>query len=311
MTIAIYTHPDCLEHDTGPAHPECIDRLDVILKALRAAPFADQLAFTSASPADKEDLLLAHDAAQIKTVFDTAPTEGYAQIDADTMMSPGSLDAALRAAGAACMAVDDVMAGEYKTAFCAVRPPGHHATRQQAMGFCLFNNIAIAALHALEHYQLKRIAIVDFDVHHGNGTQDIVAGDKRILFISTHQSPFYPGTGFTSENQPGHILNIPLPQGTDGAAYREIFTSSVLPALDEFKPQLLLVSAGFDAHLNDPLAGLGLVEDDYTWVGAQLKIVAKKYCSGRMISFLEGGYNLKHLASSVVAYVGALTEAVA
>jgi acetoin utilization deacetylase AcuC-like enzyme len=311
MTIAVYTHADCLEHDTGPGHPESIDRLDVILKTLRAALFADQLTFISASPADKEDLLLAHDAAQIKSVFDTTPAEGYAQLDADTVMSPGSLDAALRAAGAACAAVDDVMAGEYKTAFCAVRPPGHHATRRQAMGFCLFNNIAIAAKHALEHHQLKRIAIVDFDVHHGNGTQDIVMGDKRIIFISTHQSPFYPGTGFTSENQPGHILNIPLSQGTDGRLYRKIFTDSVLPALDEFKPQLLLVSAGFDAHLNDPLAGLGLIEEDYKWIGEQLNVVAHKHCNGRMISFLEGGYNLKHLASSVVAYLGALTEAVA
>jgi len=303
MTIAVYTHPDCLEHDTGPGHPECIARLETILQALRAAPFAKQLEFINAPPADEKDLLLAHDLPLVQAVFGAAPAEDYTYLDADTVMSPGSLDAALRAAGAACAAVDDVLAGHYKTAFCAVRPPGHHTTRSQSMGFCLFNNIAIAALHALENHDLTRVAIVDFDVHHGNGTQDIIAPDKRILFISTHQSPFYPGTGLKTENEEGHILNIPLPQGTDGEDYRDIFQKSILPALEKFAPQLLLVSAGFDAHRDDPLAGLGLVEDDYRWIGAQLRVFADKYCQGRMISFLEGGYNLDHLGSSVVAYL--------
>jgi acetoin utilization deacetylase AcuC-like enzyme len=311
MTLAIYTHPDCLTHDTGRGHPECIDRLCVILDALRAAPFAGKLAFVEAPLATEADLLLAHDARHIRAVQAAAPAEGYAYLDADTVMSPGSLKAALRAAGSGCAAVDAVMAGKYKTAFCAVRPPGHHAERDRPMGFCLFNNIAIAALHALQKHRLERVAIVDFDVHHGNGTQDIVTPEKRVLFISTHQSPFYPGTGFATENETGHILNLPLPQGTDGEAYRDIFKESILPALEKFKPQLLLVSAGFDAHLDDPLAGLELVEDDYRWIGEQLTAFAEKHCQGRMISFLEGGYNLEHLASSVVAYLSASAKTVA
>lgn len=310
MTIAIYTHPDCLMHDTGPGHPERIARLEVILDALRAAPFADQLAFVEAPLAEEKDLLLAHGAQHIQSICTAAPTTGCVAIDADTIMSPDSLQAALRAAGAACAAVDAVIARQYKSAFCAVRPPGHHATHDQAMGFCLFNNIAIAALHALQESAIERVAIVDFDVHHGNGTQDIVEPHKRILFVSTHQSPFYPGTGFATENQAGHILNIPLSPGTDGEEYREIFKSAVLPALERFMPQLLLVSAGFDAHRDDPLAGLELVEDDYRWIGAELTAAAEKYCEGRMISFLEGGYNLEHLASSVVAYLSASAETV-
>lgn len=307
MTLAIYTHADCLAHDTGPGHPEQIDRLRVILDALKASSFANQLSFIEAPLAHEADLLLAHDAGYIRAIRAAAPATGFISLDADTIMSPGSLNAALRAAGAGCAAVDAVMAGQYKTAFCAVRPPGHHATRYQAMGFCIFNNIAVTAFHALQKHTLKRVAIVDFDVHHGNGTQDIIAPDTRVLYISTHQSPLFPGTGRISENQTGHILNLPLPQGTDGAAYREIFTEAVMPALEQFAPELLLVSAGFDAHMNDPLAGLRLVEDDYLWIGEQLSAVAEKHCRGKIISFLEGGYNLDFLARSTVAYIGAIT----
>jgi len=305
VTIAIYTHADCLQHDTGPGHAERIDRLRAVLDALKTPPFSAQLSFIDAPLAQNADLLLAHDALYVQAIRAAAPAAGFVPLDPDTVMSPGSLNAALRAAGAGCAAVDAVMAGQYKTAFCAVRPPGHHATRDQAMGFCLFNNIAIAAFHALNNHHLERVAIVDFDVHHGNGTQDIIEPDKRVLYISTHQSPLFPGTGRTGENEKGHILNLPLPQGTDGETYREIFESAVMPALEQFAPQLLLVSAGFDAHRNDPLAGLQLVEDDYRWIGEQLLTVAEKYCKGRSISFLEGGYNLEFLGSSAVAYLSA------
>ncbi len=299
MTIAVYTHPACLAHDTGSGHPECADRLRTILEALNG-----KLLFVDAPVAEEANLQLAHDPLYIQAVRKAAPSSGPILLDADTIMSPGTLEAALRAAGAGCAAVDAVMAGKYKTAFCAVRPPGHHATRDRAMGFCIFNNIAVAALHALKNHGLQRIAIVDFDVHHGNGTQDIIAPDARILYISTHQSPLFPGTGQMAENREGHILNLPLPEGTDGALYREVFKQSVIPALEKFAPELLLVSAGFDAQLGDPLAGLALVADDYHWIGEQLSALAKKYCNGRAVSFLEGGYNLDFLARDVAAYLG-------
>ena len=305
MTLAIYTHPDCLEHDAGRGHPESADRLAVILDALRASSFAARLSFIEAPLARDADLLLAHDERYIHAIRDAAPSFGYACLDADTVMSPSTLRAARRAAGAGCAAVDAVMAGQCRTAFCAVRPPGHHATRDRALGFCIFNNIAIAAFHALQRHGLARVAIVDFDVHHGNGTQAIVEPDARVLYISTHQSPLFPGTGHKAENREGHILNLPLPPGTDGKAYREIFKQSVMPALERFAPELLLVSAGFDGHRDDPLASLGLVEDDYRWIGGQLSAMAEKHCKGRAVSFLEGGYNLDFLPLSAVAYLGA------
>jgi acetoin utilization deacetylase AcuC-like enzyme len=307
MTLAVYTHPDCLEHHEGPGHPESPARLHVILDALKTCDFADKLEIIDAPSAEDDLLLLAHSQGHLDHIRESLPVSGYAHLDADTAMSPDSFRAARRAAGAGCAAIEAIIAGKYKTAFCAVRPPGHHATRNRAMGFCLFNNIAIAALFALQRHNVSGIAIVDFDVHHGNGTQDIIEPEKRILYISTHQSPFYPGTGYSQENRPNHILNLPLPQGTDGKAYRKVFVESVMPALEQFAPELLLVSAGFDAHRDDPLAGLQLTEDDYRWIGQQLITIANTYCGGKVISFLEGGYNLDVLGSSVMAYLSTHT----
>ncbi len=306
MSIAIYTHPDCLRHDTGFSHPECAERLRVILDALETCAYANQLRIIEAPPARDDAILLAHTQDYLDYVRTSSPSSGYSYLDADTVMSPESLQAALHAAGAGCAAVESVMAGKHQVAFCAVRPPGHHALAERAMGFCIFNNIAITAFFALRHHGLSRIAIVDFDVHHGNGTQAIIAPEKRILFISSHQSPFYPGTGYANENQENHILNLPLSAGTNGKAYRKIFMESVIPALEKFKPELILVSAGFDAHRHDPLASLRLTEEDYQWIGQQLNNIATKHSGGRIISFLEGGYNLDVLGSSVTAYLSAL-----
>lgn len=304
MTLAIYTHPDFLLHDTGPSHPECAARLERIRASLEQA-FADRLRWVDARPCAEDRILLAHTPEYLERIKQAAESAAAEPVflDADTVMSLGSMNAAMRAAGAGCDAVDDIMAEAYHHAFCAVRPPGHHATRTRAMGFCIFNNIAIAALHALKAHQLSRVAIVDFDVHHGNGTEDIIRGDQRILYISTHQSPFYPGTGMENDNVPDHILNLPLQSGTTGVACRRIFQESVLSALESFAPQLLLVSAGFDAHYADPLAGLQLREDDYRWIGDQLSRFAKKQCNNRLISFLEGGYNLDVLGDSAAAYL--------
>ena len=303
MPFAIYYHADCLEHDTGPHHPECIERLSEITDALKDCPFADDLRFVEAPLAGDAQLEHAHSPTHIQHIRRLAPSTSPAYLDGDTLMSPGSLQAALRAAGAGCRAVDDVMDGTYTQAFCAVRPPGHHATRDRAMGFCLFNNIAIAAYHALQQYALQRIAVVDVDVHHGNGTEDIVAGDTRIVYISTHQSPLFPGTGTHSA---GNCFNLPLPGGTDGASYRRVFSESVTPALDDFAPELLLVSAGFDAHRADPLAGFALSEGDYRWIGEQLAAFAAHHSQGRLIALLEGGYNLDVLGDSVVAFIQGL-----
>lgn len=305
MTIAIYTHPDCLKHDTGPSHPECAERLMVIMDALKNSPFSDKLEIIKAPLGTYEQILLAHTKGHLQFIKDSSPTTSPVYLDGDTIMSQGTLKAALRAVGAGCAAIDDVMDGKYSSAFCATRPPGHHATRNMAMGFCIFNNIAIAALYALQKYKLGRIAIVDFDVHHGNGTQDILEHEERVLYISTHQSPLFPGTGESYETGVGNIINLPIASGTNGKQYREIFTAKILPALEKFKPELLLVSAGFDSHRDDPLAGLNLVEDDYQWIGKQLRDVANQYCRGKVISFLEGGYNLEILGKSVVAYLQA------
>ena len=299
----IYHHNDCLAHDPGAHHAENSGRLSVIMTALRTATFAKPLEYFAAPLGTDAQILLAHTEAHLHHVKASAPTAGHRSLDPDTVMSPGSLNAALRGVGGACLAVDNLMQGKTQHAFCAMRPPGHHATPNRAMGFCIFNHVAIAALYAMQQHKLQRVAIVDFDVHHGNGSQDILNGKTGMLYLSTHQSPLYPGTGTLAENRTGNIHNVPLPSGTGDSTYQEIFLAEVLPELHAFKPQLLLVSAGFDAHKADPLAGMALTEKTYEWLGCQLREVADEYSGGKLLSVLEGGYNLNVLGSSVVAYL--------
>jgi acetoin utilization deacetylase AcuC-like enzyme len=307
--IYLYHHNDCLAHDPGPAHPENAGRLNVIMAALRSASFQRQLDYVAAPLGTDAQVLLAHTPEHLNLVRITAPLEGRRALDADTVMSPGSLAAALRGVGGACQGVDDLMAGACRHAFCLTRPPGHHATPDRPMGFCIFNHVAIAALHAMQNHHLQRVAIVDFDVHHGNGTQDILRGKPGMFYLSTHQSPHYPGSGLPSENLLDNVLNVPLYSGMDDRTYREVFASEILPPLNAFKPQLLLVSAGFDAHARDPLAGIMLLEATYEWLGQQLRKIANHYAEGRLLSVLEGGYNLDVLGQSVVAYIeGTLAE---
>ena len=304
MAVAVYTHAACLAHDTGPDHAERPARLLAVTEALLTA-FPGTLDWREAPRASRGDLLRVHEASLLHTVLETRPAERV-MLDPDTVLSPASAEAALRAAGAAVAAVDFVLAGDGMRAFCAVRPPGHHATADTAMGFCLFNNIAIAAAHAFAMHGLERVAIADFDVHHGNGTQAIFEHDPRVLFASSHQSPLYPDTGYANERGVGNILNAPLPPQADGRVFRATWTHDLLPALDAFRPQLLLVSAGFDAHRRDPLAQLQLEADDYAWLTAGLRVIADRHASGRIVSTLEGGYDLQALEECAVAHVGAL-----
>jgi acetoin utilization deacetylase AcuC-like enzyme len=305
MTTIIVTHPDCFDHVTPPGHPEQVARLDAVLSALSVL----ELKEIQAPMAADDDLLRAHPKAHIGNIRSSSPNEGWRSLDADTHMSVGSLAAAYRCAGGAVRAVDSVMDGSAANAFVAMRPPGHHAERETAMGFCFFGNVAIAAKHALEHHGLKRVAIVDFDVHHGNGTQDLVEDDARILFCSTHQSPLYPGTGAAHDTGAhGNLLNVPLPDGAGSKLFREAIEREVLPAVNAFAPELLLISAGFDAHAHDPLAGMNLVEDDFSWVTEQLCDLADQHCQGRIVSSLEGGYDLEALGASALAHVRVLKE---
>jgi acetoin utilization deacetylase AcuC-like enzyme len=304
LPVAIYTHAACLEHDTGPDHAERPARLLAVTEALRAA-FPGRLDWREAPRASRGELLRVHAASLLHTVLETRPAQRV-MLDPDTALSPASAEAGLRAAGAAVAAVDAVLAGNGTRAFCAVRPPGHHATVDTAMGFCLFNNIAVAAAHALAVHGLERVAIADFDVHHGNGTQAIFEHDPRVLFASSHQSPLYPDTGHANERGVGNVLNAPLPPQADGRAFRATWTNDLLPELDAFRPQLLLVSAGFDAHRRDPLAQLQLEADDYAWLTAALRAIADRHSSGRIVSTLEGGYDLQALEECAVAHVGAL-----
>lgn len=285
----------------GDGHPESPLRLDAIRKHLQTVAPALTPDFLDAPAATRAQIARVHSGTHIDTIFATAPDEGYAELDPDTWMNKHSLTAALHAAGAAVLAVDRVMDGKNHAAFCNVRPPGHHAERNRAMGFCLFNNVAIAAAHALEQWSLKRVAIVDFDVHHGNGTQDIFEDNPRVMLCSTFQSPLYPysGTGRT----PAHIVNLPLPAGTEGTQYRKAVTEKLLPALDAFQPELVLFSAGFDAHVEDPLANLRLVEEDYAWITREVRTIALRHAQGRIVSTLEGGYALGALGRSVVAHL--------
>ena len=309
MTTALLTHADCLGHHTPSGHPERVERLAVILAAL-AEPEFDALLRLDAPLANDALLTLVHDAAYVARIRASVPVAGTVALDADTHMSPGSLNAALRAAGAGVAAVDLVLAARVRNAFCAVRPPGHHAERSIPMGFCLFGAVAIAAKRALDHHGLDRVAIMDFDVHHGNGTQALLWDEPRIKFISTHQSPLWPGTGDRSEcgGAGNNILNVPLPPGTDGPAFRAAMERLVLPALDDFAPDLLLISAGFDAHHADPLANLALGVADFAWATERLCDVADDHAQGRVVSTLEGGYDLDALAASVAAHVSVLME---
>ncbi len=304
--MRLYTHAACLKHLPGPGHPESPARLAAVLESLDSDRFA-MLDRIEAPRVTRTQLERVHDAALIDEVLAAAPEEGFAQLDADTTMSPDSLEAALRAAGALCAAVDALIDGADTRAFCAVRPPGHHATRDTAMGFCLFNNVAVGAAHALAR-GIKRVAIIDFDVHHGNGTQDIFERDARVLYASTHQSPLYPGTGDAGETGVGNIVNAPLSSAASSFAFREACREIVLPAVDKFKPELVMISAGFDAHYLDPLANLNLGAPDYEWITRELVEIANRYARGRVVSTLEGGYSLTALRQSTTAHVGALME---
>ncbi|MGK0673318.1 MAG: histone deacetylase family protein [Halothiobacillaceae bacterium] len=306
MNLALITHPDCLRHSNGPHHPEHAGRLTAILDHLIATGFDPWLVHLEAPQAMREDLLLAHEARFIDRLFELAPATGMVEIDGDTAMNPYTLAAALRAAGSGIAAVDWVLEQAGRRAFCAIRPPGHHAGRARSAGFCLFNNIAIAARHALERKGLTRVAIVDFDVHHGDGTEDIVAGDPRILFCSSFQHPFYPHSGIPPKA--GNCLPVPLPAGTVGAAWREAVAASWFDRLDAHAPQLIFVSAGFDGHREDGMSLFGLVEDDYAWLTGELIRIAARHGKGRIVSMLEGGYAPHALARSVAAHLRALMD---
>ena len=303
--VAYYSHPDGLAHVTPSGHPEQVARLQVIERALEGM----DLLRIAAPLAEEAEVLRCHPADHIARVRTHVPQEGWAQLDADTYLSSGSYNAALRGVGAACAAVDLVLAGGAERAFVATRPPGHHAERATAMGFCLFGNVAIAAKRALDHHGLTRVAIVDFDVHHGNGTQDLLWEERRVFFVSSHQSPLYPGSGAEDERGAhGQILNLPLRAGTGGTEMRALYDAQVFPALTAFAPQLLLISAGFDAHADDPLAGLNWRTQDFAWLTRKLCDLADIHCAGRVVSVLEGGYDLPALAASVAAHVSQLQE---
>jgi acetoin utilization deacetylase AcuC-like enzyme len=305
--LQLYTHAVCLQHDPGPGHAESPARLRAVLKALDQDRFA-VIDRVEAPRATREQLLRVHSADHVDRILSITPVDETVRLDEDTLMSPASAEAGLRAAGALVAAVDAVMKGSANRAFCAVRPPGHHATADTAMGFCLFNNVAVAAAHALAAHGLKRVAIADFDVHHGNGTQDIFQREPRVLFLSSHQSPLYPGTGSAEEKGVGNVINAPLSPGDGSYEFRELWDGVLLPRLHAFKPQLLLISAGFDAHRNDPLADIRLQTEDYAWITERLVDVARSHAEGRVVSTLEGGYDLAALAASTSAHVAALLE---
>ncbi|MEX2614913.1 MAG: histone deacetylase family protein [Alphaproteobacteria bacterium] len=309
MTTALYTHETCIRHDPGMGHPESSDRLKVVLAALDEKVFAS-LDRIEAPLATIEQIARVHPIDHVTRILDEIPKQGYARIDADTVVSPASGEAALRAAGAVCAAVDAVIAGTVKNAFCAIRPPGHHAEPAIPMGFCVFNSIAVGAAQARSQHGMERIAAIDFDVHHGNGTQAIFYDEPNLFYASTHQSPLYPGTGSPRETGcSNNIVNVPLPPGAGSDMFREAMTLRVLPALRRFAPEILLVSAGFDAHADDPLAGLRFTDDDYRWVTDELARVADECCEGRLVSALEGGYDLAALSRCAAIHVKTLMQA--
>ncbi len=308
MTTLLYTHPGCLDHDPGLHHPESPNRLRAVLAALSGSQFAE-LDRREAPEATLEDLLRVHPLHHVERILNAVPIAGHVAIDADTVLSAASGRAALHAAGAATVAVDAVVAKEGANAFCAVRPPGHHAEPGRAMGFCLFNNAAIAALRARDVHGLERVAVVDFDVHHGNGTQAAFESDETLFYASTHQYPLYPGTGAASETGVGNIVNVPLRPMSGSGPFRRAFSERILPALDDFRPRLVIISAGFDAHRHDPLAQLMLDESDYVWVTERLVELAYRHAEGRLVSTLEGGYDLQALGASAAAHVRVLMAA--
>ena len=305
MQTAYLTHPSCLKHEMGADHPESPARIQAIEDRLIASGLMPFLSCYEAHEVTREQLQRVHAEAYVDAVFAQAPQNGLLYLDGDTAMNPYSLDAALRAAGAAVQAVDLVMTGQVENAFCNIRPPGHHAGRANAAGFCIFNNVAVAAAHALEQYGLERVAIADFDVHHGNGTEAIFHDDPRVLLCSTFRHPYYPYCGADSGND--HIINVPLAAGASGEDFRAAVTQHWLPALEAFQPQMLFISAGFDAHREDDMGGLALREADYVWVTAQLKLLAEKYADRRIVSVLEGGYALDALGRSAAAHIKVLS----
>ena len=309
MPTLLFTHPTCIEHDPGAHHPECPQRLKAVLAALEAERF--QLLDRREAPrAEIDQIARVHDRNYVLAVLEAIPAEGRQSLDGDTHVSPGSGEAALRAAGAVCAAVDAVAGGDARNAFCAVRPPGHHAEAATAMGFCLFNNVAVGAAHARAEHGIGRAAVIDFDVHHGNGTQAMFWNERDLFYASTHQSPLYPGTGSAGERGAAdNIVNAPLAASSGSDAFRAAMTDMILPALRQFDPDFLFISAGFDAHAADPLAMLNLQDEDYAWVTAELMQVAAECCDGRLVSTLEGGYDLAALARSTAAHVHTLITA--
>ncbi|MBE1281974.1 MAG: histone deacetylase family protein [Rhodobacteraceae bacterium] len=306
MTTALITHADCLNHVTPDGHPERVARLEHILHALEPL----DLKRVTAPMAAEDDILRIHPAGYLDGLRNSLPSEGWRQIDGDTFMSPGSLDAAFRAAGAAVRAVDMVLGGDVGNAFAAVRPPGHHAETDTAMGFCLFGNAALAAKHALDHHGLSRVAVVDFDVHHGNGTQDLLWDEARALVITSQQMPLWPGSGRPDEDGAhNNILNMPLAPGSGGAEMKAAYETQAFPRLRAFQPELIIISAGFDAHQDDPLANLNWSTGDFAWITAELCKIANETCSGRIVSTLEGGYDLNALSAATKAHVEELMKA--
>lgn len=305
-TTAFITHRDCWLHSMGGFHPESPDRLAAINDRLIAAGLDLYLTFHDAPLATEEQVCRAHDAAYYRQIVDSVPEHGIRHLDPDTAMCPATLQSALRSAGAGVLATDLVIGGQAENAFCAVRPPGHHAERGKAMGFCFFNNVAVAALHALEAHGLERVAVIDFDVHHGNGTEDIFRNDPRVMMASIFQHPFYPYSG--ADNKAEHMVNVPVPAGTRGDAFRQVVTDIWLPALRRHNPQMLFISAGFDAHYEDDMGSCGLVEADYAWVTEQLKALMAECGHQRIVSVLEGGYDLSAMSRSAVTHIKALAD---
>ena len=307
MKTAYISHPACLTHDMGSVHPECPARLTAVESQIKATGLMERLSHYDAPKAQIEQLERAHTPAFITEITQTAPKDGLKHIDGDTAMNPFTFEAALRAAGAGVLATDLILSGEIKSAFCKVRPPGHHAEKDTAMGFCFFNNIAVAALHAIEKHGLKRVAIVDFDVHHGNGTEDILAQNAQVLFCSTYQHPFYPGVAGKSIKS--KVVNVPLAAGTGSELFQAAVKSQWLPELRDFKPELIFISAGFDAHAEDNMSGFNLVDEDYIWVTQEICKIADEFAQGRIISMLEGGYDLASLGRASSEHVRVLIEA--